>query len=236
VDAEALNRCQKKLGYVFANPRLLELALTHSSVAPTKFDSNERIEFLGDAVLGLVACQELYEAHTDLLEGEMTKIKSAVVSRQTCAEIANQLGLCDELMMGKGIGSPDKLPQSIPAAVLEALIGAIYLDGGVEPARRFVLEHLRPQIQASVEDRHQRNYKSMLQQHAQREWSVTPSYQLLDEKGPDHNRAFEIAASIDGRSFPSAWGTNKKDAEQQAARQALMELGLLEDEAQSLQD
>ena len=233
MDAEAVNRCQKLLDYVFADPELLELALTHSSVAATKFDSNERMEFLGDAVLGMVACQELYEFHTDLLEGEMTKIKSAVVSRQTCAKIANELGLCDELLMGKGIGSRDKLPQSIPAAVLEAVIGAIYLDGGLEPARRFVLEHLRPQIQAAVEDRHQRNYKSILQQHAQREWSVTPTYQLLDEKGPDHNRAFEIAASIAGRSFPSAWGANKKDAEQEAARRALTELGLLEDEDQA---
>jgi ribonuclease-3 len=231
VDPSALERCEKVFGYSFHNPDILALALTHSSVAACRLDSNERMEFLGDAVLGLVVCQELYERFSDLMEGQMTKIKSSVVSRRTCAEIAEALGLMDLMFLGKGMPGPTRLPQSVSAAVLEAIIGAIYLDGGLEPARKFILEKVGPYIDEAFANEHQRNYKSVLQQHAQRRWGSTPDYQLLDEKGPDHSKCFEVGVSIAGRHFTSAWGMSKKEAEQEAALRALKEMGVVQEDA-----
>ena len=227
---DIVENCQDMIGYQFSDPSLLELALTHSSVAATRVDSNERLEFLGDSVLGLCVCHDLYSQYDDLLEGEMTKIKSSVVSGQTCAEIAHELGLVEMVALGKGMSKSTEMPPSIAAAVFESIIGAIYVDGGMGPAREFVLEHIRPRIAKTMDDRHHRNYKAILQQVAQQRWNSTPVYHLLDEKGPDHSKCFEIAVSLGGRHFRSAWGTNKKEAEQCAARRALEELGVVEAE------
>jgi len=161
----------------------------------------------------------------------MTKIKSSVVSRQTCAAVAEELGICDLLHLGKGVARRDGLPQSVAAAVFESLIGAIYLDGGLDAARPFILRCVAAHIDEALATEHQQNYKSILQQHAQRRWSRTPEYHLLDEKGPDHSKAFEISVTLEGRMFPSAWGTTKKEAEQRAALRALEDLGLLADPA-----
>ena len=228
VDFSAIDRCQEVIGYTFQDPNLLALALTHSSVASTRLESNERMEFLGDAVLGLVVCQELYQRYEDLLEGQMTKIKSTVVSRRTCAIIVEETGIAELLFLGKGMPRPEGLPQSVTSAVFEAIIGAILLDGGLEPAREFILASVGPFIDEAVETEHPRHYKSLLQQPSQRRWGTTPDYRLLDEKGPDHSKCFEVAVSIGGRHFTSAWGMNKKEAEQEAARRALKELGLME--------
>ena len=227
MEPAAVQRCQELIGYNFNDPSLLPLALTHASVAPTRAESNERLEFLGDSVLALAVCHELYSSYGDLLEGDMTKIKSAVVSRQTCAKIAEETGISELVSTGKGMSDQAGLPMSVSAAVFEAIIGAIYLDGGMEPARQFVLRHVRPHIAEALADEHQKNYKSALQQHAQRIYGTMPQYLLLDEKGPDHSKCFEIAVAMNGRGFPSAWGKSKKEAEQEAARKALTELGLL---------
>lgn len=228
MDPNTLRQCQELIDYEFTDLSLLALALTHSSVAPTRAQSNERLEFLGDAVLALAVCHELYDAYDDLLEGGMTKVKSAVVSRQTCAEVVEELGLLRLVSVGKGLAKPGRTPPSVAAAVFESLIGAVFLDGGLEPACEFVLAHLRKRIDKALADEHQRNYKAMLQQHAQQYFGRPPDYQLLDEKGPDHSKCFEIAVTVNGRHFSSAWGMNKKDAEQRAARQALEELGVLD--------
>lgn len=220
-------RCQEVIGYTFKNLSLLQQALLHASAAATRSESNERMEFLGDAVLSIVICQELFDRGPDLPEGELTKIKSAVVSRSTCAQVANDAGITELLRLGKGVATSASLPTSLPAAALEAVIGAIYLDGGLEPARRFILERMAPAIDEAFACRHQRNYKSLLQQHAQRRWNTTPEYSLLDEKGPEHAKCFEIAVRINGRQFPSAWGNCKKAAEQKAALAALCELGVV---------
>jgi ribonuclease III len=230
VEQDALSRCQDLVDYRFQDESLLALALTHASIAPTRILSNERLEFLGDAVLGLVVCSWLYDNREDLLEGEMTKAKSLVVSRQICATIADEIGLSDLLFLGKGMGGPNGLPTSVAAGVFESIIAAVYLDGGLEAAREFILRHVRPQLEEALEDSHQQNYKSMLQQSAQRGWGTTPDYRLLDEKGPDHSKCFEVSVVIDGRNYPSAWGTTKKEAEQEAARRALQELGLIEED------
>jgi ribonuclease-3 len=220
-----LEACQQHIGYQFRNVGLLQSALRHASSANHRRDSNERLEFLGDAVLGLVICQALYERLPDALEGEMTKIKSAVVSRRACAHVARELHLTDGLVLGQGMDSGDHLPVSLAAGTLEAVIAAIYLDGGLEPAQSFILRHMDGELCRAAESLHQFNFKSQLQQWAQREMNATPLYELLDEKGPDHAKCFEIAVSIGGRKFPSAWGPSKKEAEQKAAQLALVALG-----------
>ncbi len=223
-------RCQEILDYRFADPTLLQLALTHPSCALDTGESYERLEFLGDAVLGLRVCATLYSEYEQLSEGEMTKIKSSVVSRKTCAEISRSTGLSDLLFLGNDLPPGRDLPESVAAAVFESVIGALYLDGGLAAAGEYVDRHTLPLIAEIMDGLHIGNYKSLLQQHAQRERLPTPEYLLLDEKGPDHSKCFEIAVSLGGRHFPSAWGLNKKDAEQDAARLALMELGVIDDE------
>ncbi len=203
------------------------MALTHSSGAHTRGESNERMEFLGDAVLGLVICELLYRQYEDFHEGEMTKIKSAVVSRRTCAEVSDELGITQLLFLGKGIEA-HTLPDSVAAAVLESLIGAVYLDGGIEPAGAFIHRTMEPKVRAIVANQLAHNYKSALQQYAQRQWNLTPIYELLDEKGPDHARAFEVGVVIGGQRFPTAWANTKKQAEQLAAQAALVQLGVVE--------
>ncbi|MFN7021625.1 MAG: ribonuclease III [Phycisphaerales bacterium] len=223
-----IETAQSILGHQFADPTLLTRALTHASVAGSRQESNERMEFLGDSVLALVCCELIYSLYPDLLEGEMTKIKSTVVSRQTCATIARDLGLHKLLFLGKGMQTHRELPSSLAAAAVESVIAAIYLDAGIEPVRKFLRPLLEPMIHRAATSGHQENFKSVLQQHAQLTFGESPVYQVLDEKGPDHAKCFEIAVEIGGRRFPACWGQSKKQAEQQAAQLALSELGLLD--------
>lgn len=223
-----LDAAERMLGYTFQDEALLKHALTHASLVDSRLESNERLEFLGDAVLGMVVCEYLYENFPDLLEGEMTKIKSVVVSRRTCAKIASQLGLPTLLRLGKGMSNRVALPSSVVAAVYEALIGAMFMDGGVEVARDFILRHLEAHIRRAADSDHQSNFKSVLQQSAQQVFGLTPQYVMLDEQGPDHSKCFEVRVEIGSRRFGSCWGPSKKQAEQQAALQALMELDLVE--------
>ncbi len=227
----SLEDCQKTIGYQFVNPHLLETALTHSSVAANRGVSNERLEFLGDAILGMVVCHELFERFPHYLEGELTKIKSMIVSRRTCARIAQDLHMQEFLRIGKGMFTQAKLPLSCLAAVYESLIGAIFVDGGMEPAKDFILRTMSPLLDQADADKHQENYKSILQQHAQRVMETTPYYELLDEKGPDHSKCFEIAVVIGTQRFPGAWGPSKKEAEQLAALKALQKLEILPEES-----
>ena len=237
MDKQAIaDLCQKTLNYEFSNLDLLYKALTHSSVAATRLESNERLEFLGDAVLGMCICSSLYRKHKKMLEGEMTKIKSAVVSRKTCAIIVRDLKLEELLFLSGDMANPAMIPESVCAGLLESIIGAIYLDGGYEEAEKFIMRVMQPFIDEALVNSHQQNFKSLLQQHAQKVSSATPEYILLDEQGPDHSKCFEIGIRLDGRDFPSAWGRSKKEAEQAAAKQALLEIGLLEDESEDGED
>jgi ribonuclease III len=230
VHPDDLEAIQQIVGYRFQNLDLLSAALTHASIAENRLDSNERLEFLGDAVLGLVICEELYLRYPQYLEGEMTRIKSVVVSRETCAQVADRLDVVRHLSLGKGIMEAAHLPSSLAACAYESITGAIYLDGGLEPARRFILAHMGEEIDRVFAGEHRLNYKSLLQQHAQRDLGAPPNYEVLDEKGPDHAKAFEIAVTIRGRRYPGAWGPSKKAAEQRAAMEALRVLGHLEEE------
>lgn len=216
------------LQHTFKDPGLLRCALTHASLAEIRTESNERMEFLGDAVLGLIVCESLYTRFPNLLEGEMTKIKSLVVSRQTCADIARALGLPGMLALGKGMQSGDDIPQSLAAASLESVVAAIYLDGGYEAAAAFLRRQFDPAIDEAAASRHQQNYKSFLQQHAQQNRLPTPIYRVLDEQGPDHSKCFKVGIEMGDRRFTPCWGQTKKKAEQDAALSALRELNAFE--------
>jgi ribonuclease III len=222
--SQPLEECQAVIGYSFRDPNLLREALTHASGANHRLLSNERLEFLGDAILGAVVCELLFRKYPDYQEGELTRIKSIVVSRRTCAKISAALGLDQFLFLGKGMGSHDRTPPSVLADVFESLIGAILIDGGIESARRFIISHIEPEIDAAVEGQDGINYKSNLQQVAQREFGETPTYLLLDEKGPDHSKCFKITARVGKTRYAPAWGRNKKEAEQRAALNALCQL------------
>jgi len=223
-DAEPLEHCQDVLNYTFRDPTYLREALTHASGANHRLASNERLEFLGDAILGAIVCELLFRKFPEYLEGELTRIKSVVVSRRTCAKISQKLGFDEFLVLGKGMGAKDETPSSVLADVFESLIGAIYLDGGMEAAKRFIVRHIEAEIDATVGGHGGTNYKSNLQQVAQRRFGETPTYLLLDEKGPDHSKCFKIAAQIGRQCYAPAWGRNKKDAEQRAAMNALSQL------------
>lgn len=223
-----IDQVEAVLQYRFKNEALLIEALTHASSADDRRQSNERMEFLGDAILGYVVCDYLYMKFPQLLEGDLTKIKSAVVSRSTCAKISREINLADLLNLGKGMSGRPGLPQSVAAAVLEAIIAAICLDGGLEEAKSFILRHMEPLIIEAADSAHHQNFKSVLQQHAQRNMPTSPCYMLLDEKGPDHAKCFEVCVQIDGERYDSAWANSKKEAEQKAALNALAALGLVE--------
>ncbi len=220
-EADLVARAQEIVGYGFVDPGLLITSLTHSSGAGSRIQSNERLEFLGDAVLGMIVCDELCRRFTDWLEGDLTKVKSVVVSRLVCAQVADEIGLTGLLILGNGIDGQGELPTSLRAAVFEAVIGALYLDGGFEVVRQFILRSVSDHIDICSTPERRENYKSALQQHAQRWLSTTPHYEALDEQGPDHCKCFEVCVVIDNTRFPSAWGPSKKEAEQEAARRAL---------------
>jgi ribonuclease-3 len=228
MDEESVLQFEQILGYKFSNRSLLEKSLTHSSAVDNRLLSNERLEFLGDAVLGVVICCSLFERFPAYLEGDLTKIKSLFVSRKMCARLTRQLGLQKFLKIGKGMVDNKALSSSLAAGLFEAVIAAIYIDGGFEAADRFISKHFGPLIEKADAEQAQGNYKSLLQQYVQQQFNVTPVYELLDEKGPDHDKCFESEVVVNDQHFPSAWGINKKEAEQRAAFNALVKLGVLE--------
>jgi ribonuclease-3 len=229
---ETLQKVEQITGYQFSNRELLIIALTHASSVDDRLASNERLEFLGDAVLALVICEVLFERFGDYLEGNLTKIKSMLVSRSTCSRLCNEIGLSKHLQVGKGMVSNRALTGSLAAGVFEAIIAAIYLDGGYEAAGKFIIKCFGPLIDQADAEHSQGNFKSVLQQHAQEHLNIAPTYVLLDEKGPDHDKCFELGVILADRQFKSAWGSNKKEAEQKAAFNALVELGIIEKPAE----
>ncbi len=217
--------CEQRLGYHFHKPELLLAALTHSSGATHRLGSNERLEFLGDAILGAIVCEHLFRTYAGYREGDLTKIKSYVVSRETCARLAERLELSRFLILGKGLVTPQRtLPASLLSDAFESIIGAVFLDGGYEAVRPLILRLLGPEFDEAVQSSHTGNYKSQLQQIVQREYSTMPVYTVLDEKGPDHRKSFKVVAQVGDIQYQPAWGRNKKEAEQRAAMNALDEM------------
>jgi len=228
MDNDWTDLAESIIGYTFKEKTLLEQSLSHSSAVDSRDLSNERLEFLGDAVLGFVVCNETFQRFPDFEEGDMTKVKSAVVSRKICAEIAHDLDLNRILQVGKGMSSGD-LPESVSGAAYESIIGAIYLDGGFQAAKEFVLRTIGNRIDEAASSTHQDNYKSVLQQVGQKIAGYAPVYLVLDEQGPDHAKCFEICVELGGQRYASKWGPSKKQAEQLAALEALKALEFAEE-------
>lgn len=212
---------QNKIGYVFRDEKLLENALTHSSYAnergKTRVWSNERLEFLGDSVLGFVSAEYLFEKYPTKPEGEMTRIRAELVCEHSLAATAETLGLGDVLLLGKGEeqnGGRER--KSILADAVEALLAAIYLDGGMEQAKRFVKDFILAEKPTELTD-----YKTALQEIVQGAGEAAPQYKIIDEFGPDHAKTFVARVEIKGAPAGEGSGRTKKEAEQSAARDAM---------------
>jgi ribonuclease III len=215
---------QKRAGIRFRSLELLNLSFTHRSCGnedPSKSQNNERLEFLGDAVLGLVAASCLYEALGEKAEGELARIKSYVVSEEVLSEIAGRLGLPECLLLGKGEEqSGGRGKKAILADAAEALMGAYYLDSGFDQAFRFVRGLVEPEIGKVLQNRHHKDYKTMLQEYAQKYHRSYPLYSLVKKAGPDHDRTFWVSCEVAGSTYGPLSGKNKKEAEQAAAQAA----------------
>jgi ribonuclease-3 len=213
----APSRLEEALGHTFSDRSLLERALTHRSHDPAF--SNERLEFLGDSVLEFVVTGYLY-ASSGLDEGMMTKVRVSVVSRAALAEVAGRIGVGEAVVLGSGEAEAGgRRKASILADTLEALLGAVYLDGGIESARRVVLAHWAPLIADQMAAPGERDYKTRLQELLA-QGGQTPSY-MAEGEGPEHARVFFATVAAGGRVLGMGMGTSKKRAEQAAARQAL---------------
>lgn len=207
------------LPYTFQNESLLALALTHSSTHSS--ENNERLEFLGDAVLDLIIAEELFGDEEHLAEGPMTDMKSVIVSRRGLAEVAAALKLGEHATVGQGMQQAS-LPRSVLANLYEAVLGAVYLDAGLEAARSFALETLQDLLERARRDGGSKNPKQELQIHVQRMHGTPPDYVLIEDRGSAHARAFLVAAEFDGKRYAPAWGRTLKEAEKWAAHEALL--------------
>lgn len=225
VERENLKSCEKAIGYEFKNILLLKRALTHASVQNPNSLSNERLEFLGDAILGLVACEYLYSTFRDFDEGDLTLVKSEVVSRTTLARIGRKIHLQNFFSFGGNQFKTEEIPDSVLANIFEAIVGAMYLDDGIDTARRFILENLTQEIESFIRNPYQNNYKSLLQFIAQKYLGALPNYQIINNQA---SNAFTSYVTIGKRKFPAATGKNKKESEQGAAEAALQILALEE--------
>jgi ribonuclease-3 len=216
-----LAELEEILRHSFASPSLLEQALTHASATTGACTDNERIEFLGDAVVTLAVNDYLYRHYTQCEEGRLTEIKSSVVSATSLAARARELGLGRFAHMGRGMPSGGELSDAVLANLFEAVVGALYLDAGFDRAMDFVLDQLLDEIEAVSLTGGERNYKAVLQKLASAAFGELPHYRLVSQAGPDHEKVFEVEVAIGERAFPSARGRTKKEAEQRAAGHAL---------------
>jgi len=219
-----LEDLEKKIGHVFKDKALLEKALTHSSYAyETQADKdNELLEFLGDSVVGLVAADFFYSAYPDLTEGELSKFKSTATSTLSLSELARGLKLDKAILLGRGEEkSGGRKKKTILADVFEAVVGAVYIDGGFETAKAFISRLLSSSFKPIHREFFINNYKSALQEMFQKSDLPSPTYDTLTEKGPAHKKTFVVEVRLGDRSLAKAKGLSRKSAEQQAAQKAL---------------
>jgi ribonuclease III len=217
---------ERALRVRFRDPDLFRTSLTHRSFAFERGteETNERLEFLGDAVLGIVVTDLAYRRFPDMAEGELAKLRAAAVNMITLADVARDLGLGEEILLGKGevlSGGRDKT--SILADAMEAVLGAIYLDRGLQAATRVIQRLFWPRMAAYARGEGDRDYKTALQELAAQDVGMVPQYRI-EEQGPDHDKRFTAEVFLSGRPLGSGRGRSKKEAEQQAAREAYVQL------------
>ena len=227
-----LSDLEKRIGYSFKNLSFLEQALRHrSSLQKDNLEpgeANELMEFLGDAVLGLVTAEYLYCQYPDENEGKLTQLKSLVVSGQALSQCAGEMALGDFIIMGTGeIRNGGRSRPTILEDAFEALVGAIYLDGGLKPARKFITDNLLTHLEVWAEQKDFQNYKSLFLEWAQSKGYPQPFYKVAGETGPEHNKMFTIEVSLKDEVLGIGKGRSKKLAEQRAARSAMEKMNLL---------
>lgn len=226
---ESIRAFEEKIGYEFKDKTYIQTALTHSSFANEhkEFNYNERLEFLGDSVLGLVVSDYLFRARNDLPEGKLTRLRANVVCEESLSAVARKINLGNHLFLGKGEkASGGSNRDSILADATEAVIAAIYLDGGFDQAKDFILSNLRDTIAKNIDGNIFRDYKTILQEIIQGN-NGKISYKLVGESGPDHNKEFEMQVKCGQETIGIGKGKNKKEAEKEAARDALVKMGEL---------
>ena len=230
---EQLFNFHKRLNISFNNLELLDLAFHHRSFANEHGNfllNNERLEFLGDSVLGMVVATYLYGAMGDHPEGDLAKIKSVVVSEATLSDIAVEIGIDKCLSLGKGEeNSGGRQKKAILADAVEAVFGAYYLDSGFQKVEKLILTLLVPEIEKVWENRHHKDFKTMLQEMYQKKYKQCPKYNLVNKTGPDHDMVFWVTVEINGKTYGPEKGKSKKEAEQAVAKQVIEELEKIED-------
>ena len=225
-----LQAFEKEAGIRFRRLDLLNLAFCHRSYSnehqiQMDAENNEKLEFLGDSVLGLVTAEYLFNSLPDKTEGDLAKIKSFVVSEDSLAEIALSLNINEYLLIGKGEeNSGGRRKKAILADCMEAVFGAYFLDTGFKETSRFILNLLVPEIEKVLTNRHRRDYKTLLQEFSQKQFKSYPRYSVVKNSGPDHNKTFWIEVTVDGANYGPGIGKNKKEAEQMAAERAYLQL------------
>lgn len=224
---------QERIGYTFTNSKLLEQALTHRSYLNEHPDwpigHNERLEFLGDAVLELIVTEYLFAQYPNTPEGEMTNWRAALVNANILSEITADFGLNDYMLLSRGEArDTGRARQYILANAIEALIGAMYLDGGYEPCKAFVAKFVLTHLDEIISKKSYRDPKSLLQEEAQDRIGVTPTYRVMEEWGPDHARQFRIGVYLGKEHVGEGQGESKQDAQQAAAEDALKNKGWAE--------
>lgn len=225
---KVLIKFQKNANIQFKKLEWLNLAFCHRSFKNEyrdNIDNNERLEFLGDSVLGVVTAHYLFDLMKDSAEGDLARIKSIVVSEDILAEIALNIEIDKYLLIGKGEEcSGGRQKSALLADCMEAIIGAYYLDSGFQPVTKFILEQLTPQIQQVRDNKYIKDFKTLLQEFVQKKFKLYPKYLMVKKSGPDHNRTFWMEVDVNGIKYGPGKGHNKKKAEQEAARLAYLSL------------
>lgn len=221
-----LELIEKSIGYTFKNKELLKTALTHTSYAyENKKESNEKLEFLGDSILEFISSKYLYGKYTNLREGEMTKVRATVVCEESLYKVAKMHNFGDFLYLGKSEQKTGgKNRPAILADSVEAVIAAIYLDGGIEEADKFIIENLKSEIEIATKHVGDKDYKTVLQEKLQEHGDVRIEYETIGESGPDHNKKFRAQVKCNGKILATGEGKSKKDAQMHAAKKALEDL------------
>jgi len=219
---------EKKLGYTFKDKKLLTLAFIHRSFYNEHRDlvqeHNERLEFLGDSILGLIVSDYLYHHLPSQAEGELSQLRAQLVEASACAHFLQQLDIAQFVLLGKGEKMNEgRGRETILADLFEALIGAVYIDGGIEAARLMFWNHFGKEIEKILKEP-LHNWKAELQDYSQKKYQKPPVYKVEKEAGPDHSKMFHVAAYIDGREMGKGSGASKKEAEQAAAQDALRKI------------
>ena len=217
-----IEELEKSIAYEFKNEKYLKTALTHTSYAyENRVTSNERLEYLGDSILEFISSKYLFENFHELSEGEMTKVRAYAVCEDSLYKIATKHNFSDFLYLGKSEKMSHSIKKALIADSVEAVIAAIYLDGGIEPAEKFILENIKEQIEFASKNVGMKDYKTVLQEELQKNGEVLIKYNLIKEEGPDHAKIFTVNVECNGRELAIGIGKSKKKAEMEAAEKAL---------------